>query len=86
MGVSFHFGSHYCFASLKVKVTKYRMLSNKFQFSPHKLCKNKWIKDYAHKLREKNIFQWVVSFHNIESFVLLLILLIVYKKIMLEPI
>ena len=27
-GISLHFGSHMCFANLKVKVTKYRMLSD----------------------------------------------------------
>ena len=28
-----------CFANLKVKVTKYRISSDRFEFSTHKLCK-----------------------------------------------
>ena len=44
-----------CFANLKVKVTKYRMLSDRFEFSTHKLCKNKCVKNYTQKFREKNL-------------------------------
>ena len=40
-GFFLHFGSHLCVANLKVKVTKYKMLSDRFEFSTHKLCKNK---------------------------------------------
>ena len=36
-----------CFANLKVKVTKYRILSDRFEFSTPKLCENKWIKNYT---------------------------------------
>ena len=35
-----------CFAYIKVKDTKYRVLSDRFEFSTNKLCRNK---------REKNI-------------------------------
>ena len=38
-GTSSHFGGHFVLANLKVKVTKYRMLSDRFEFSTHKFCK-----------------------------------------------
>ena len=38
-----------CFAYLKVKVTRYRILSDRFEFSSPKLCKNKWIANYTLK-------------------------------------
>ena len=40
-----------CFAYLKVKVTKYRILSERFEFSTPKFCKNKWIAKYTLKYR-----------------------------------
>ena len=42
-----------CFANLKVKVTRYRMLSDRFDFSTHQLCKNIWITNYTPKSRAK---------------------------------
>ena len=35
------------FANLKVKVTEYRVLADRFEISTHKLCKNKWIQNYT---------------------------------------
>ena len=35
-----------CFANLKVKVTEYQMLSNRFELSTPKLWKTKWITNY----------------------------------------
>ena len=46
-----------CFDNLKVKVTKYKMLSDAFEICTHKFCKNKRIQNYAQKLREKNHVQ-----------------------------
>ena len=43
-----------CLVNLKVKVTKYRILFDRFEFSTHQLCKNKWIKRYS--LKSKEIF------------------------------
>ena len=42
-----------CFANSKVRVNKYRMLSDRFEFSTHKLYKNKWIIKYTLKFRAK---------------------------------
>ena len=40
-------------------VTKYRMFSDRFEFSAHKLCKNKWIKKYTLKSRAKfHVYIW----------------------------
>ena len=42
-------GGHFCFAYLEVKDTKYRMLTDRFEFSTQKLCKNKREKKYRPK-------------------------------------
>ena len=49
-----------CFANLKMEITKYRMLSHRFEFTTHKLCKiDKWIKNYAQKIRgKKNVLDF----------------------------
>ena len=46
-----------CFANLKVKVTKYIMLSNRFEFRTHKLCNNNSIKTMHKNSEEKIKFQ-----------------------------
>ena len=40
-----------CFANLKVNVNKSRMLSDRFDFNTHNLCKNKWIIKYTLKFQ-----------------------------------
>ena len=48
--IYFHFGGYFVFfPKLKVKVTQYKKLSDRFEFSTPKLCKNKCIKHYALK-------------------------------------
>ena len=42
-----------CFANLKLKRAKYRMLCDIFKFSTPKLCKNMWIQNYTLKCRAK---------------------------------
>ena len=46
-----HFDSHFISCSY---YEENRMLSDRFEFSTHKLCKNKWVKNYTRKFREKN--------------------------------
>ena len=41
----------FLFAFLKVKDAKYRMLFDIFEFTTHKLCKNKWIIKYKLKIQ-----------------------------------
>ena len=45
----------------KVEFTRYRMLTHRFEFSTHKLCKNKWMKNYTQLFREENMF--LISVH-----------------------
>ena len=47
------FGSILYLANLKVTVAKYRLLSVRFEFITRKLCKNKCMKNYTQKSREK---------------------------------
>ena len=51
------FGSILYFANLKVTVAKYRLLSVRFEFITRNLFKNKCMKNYTQKSREKIMFQ-----------------------------
>ena len=46
----------FCFAYLKVKDIKYIILSDRLEFSTHKLCKNKWDKNIVLIAEQSSMF------------------------------
>ena len=59
----------FCFANLKVKDTEYRTLSDGFEFSTPKLCKNKWLTDYILILPNNFLFFRFQPSLNTDNFI-----------------